>query len=253
MGKFNDLTGQVFDRLTVINRAPNRNNKTFWYCRCQCGNEIEVRSDQLKSGRTKSCGCYSKDILRQQGSNNFKDLTNQKFGKLTALYPTKDETETRYYWICQCECGNLIRVRGSSLSSGNTQSCGCVKSIGEANIKLLLQNNNFNFISQYHIIVNNKNYFYDFAIIDNNKNVLKLIEFDGIQHFGRVSGWFTEERKKALEQSDIIKNNYALQNNIPLYRIPYKYRDKITLELLTDEKFRVKEVSADVEYTSEGT
>lgn len=241
MGKFNDLTGQVFERLTVINRAPNRNNKVFWHCLCECGNEIDARGDQLKNGRTKSCGCYSKEKFAAQGELNFKDLTNQKFGKLTALYPIKNETETRYYWICQCECGNLARVRGSSLTTGNTQSCGCIKSVGEANIKLLLQNNNINFISQYHINLNKKDYFYDFAIVDINKTVLRLIEFDGIQHFGRVSGWFTEERKVALQQSDAIKNNYALINNIPLVRIPYAERDNITLEMLLGDEYLIAE------------
>ena len=83
-------------------------------------------------------------------------------------------------------------------------------------------------------------YIYDFAIIENNK-ITKIIEFDGLQHTGKISGWFNEDRWKQLEQSDKIKNKYCLDNNIPLYRIPYEYRDKITLELLTDEKFRVTE------------
>lgn len=239
MGKFNDLTGQVFERLTVINRAPNRNNKVFWHCRCECGNEIDARGDQLKNGRTKSCGCYSKERIAAQGKLNFKDLTNQKFGKLTALYPTKNKTETKYYWICQCECGNIIRVLGTSLTAGNTRSCGCMKSIGESNIRLLLQENNFDFISQYHINFEGKNYFYDFAIFDKNKKIQRLIEFDGIQHFGRISGWFTEERKIFLQESDKIKNQYALQNNIPLVRIPYIERDNITLEMLLGNEYLI--------------
>ena len=42
-------------------------------------------------------------------------------------------------------------------------------------------------------------------------------------------------------QRDKEKNQYCLSHNIPLYRIPYDYRDTLTLELLTDEKFLVKE------------
>jgi hypothetical protein len=46
-----------------------------------------------------------------------------------------------------------------------------MKSIGESNIRLLLQENNFDFISQYHINFEGKNYFYDFAIFDKNKKI----------------------------------------------------------------------------------
>lgn len=239
MGKFNDLTGQVFGRLTVINRVPNRNNKVFWHCKCECGKEIDARGDQLKNGRAKSCGCYSKEIFANQGVKNFKNLTGQKFGKLTALYPLKKENNTKYSWVCQCECGNLITTLGSSLTSGNTQSCGCIKSMGEANIKQILQINNISHICQYHLFYNNKHYYYDFAIINENKQIIRLIEFDGIQHFGRISGWFTEERKKDLEISDKIKNQYAKENNIPLVRIPYTERDNITLEMLLGDEYLI--------------
>lgn len=50
-------------------------------------------------------------------------------------------------------------------------------------------------------------------------------------------------------QRDKEKNNYCLKHNIPIYRIPYKYRDTITLEMLTNEQFLVKdsEISPDME------
>jgi hypothetical protein len=54
---------------------------------------------------------------------NFKDLTGQKFGKLTVL--RRDFSYSRPYWECQCECGNFKTVRGDSLTRGITKSCGC--------------------------------------------------------------------------------------------------------------------------------
>ena len=58
MGSFNDLTGKVFGKLTVIERAKNtKNYKVKWRCLCECGCEAIVRGDSLTSGRTKSCGC----------------------------------------------------------------------------------------------------------------------------------------------------------------------------------------------------
>lgn len=56
-----------------------------------------------------------------------KDLSGQKFGKLTAIepYPTKIGERTK--WVCRCACGNTKVVRTSDLLNGNTQSCGCSK------------------------------------------------------------------------------------------------------------------------------
>lgn len=55
------------------------------------------------------------------------DITGQKFGKLTALECVGKLNGKTYSWKCQCECGNITIVDGSSLRSGNTKSCGCGK------------------------------------------------------------------------------------------------------------------------------
>lgn len=52
---------------------------------------------------------------------------NDKFGKLTTIYPT----DKRYYgnviWKCVCECGNSAEVKSTHLTHGHTKSCGCEK------------------------------------------------------------------------------------------------------------------------------
>jgi hypothetical protein len=58
-----DLTGQKFGRLIVINRAENsRNNRVRWLCKCDCGKETITASSNLKNGTVVSCGCYSRKI-----------------------------------------------------------------------------------------------------------------------------------------------------------------------------------------------
>ena len=57
MGKFIDLTGKRFGRLTVVERAENKNGYTMWKCKCDCGNETVVYGAHLSGGKTKSCGC----------------------------------------------------------------------------------------------------------------------------------------------------------------------------------------------------
>lgn len=81
MGKFIDLTGQKFNRLTVINYAgKNKQGNSLWECVCECGNKKTILSTQLKRGETKSCGCFRKELItkwnKRCGSNIF-DLTNE--------------------------------------------------------------------------------------------------------------------------------------------------------------------------------
>ena len=62
MGSFIDLTGQKFNKLTVISRAESRRSPsgklvTYWNCKCECGNESQVRGCDLKDGHVASCGC----------------------------------------------------------------------------------------------------------------------------------------------------------------------------------------------------
>lgn len=59
----------------------------------------------------------------------FKDLTGQKFGRLTVIDISKkvqSGKRERYYWKCKCECGKYHEVRTDGLTSGNVQSCGCL-------------------------------------------------------------------------------------------------------------------------------
>lgn len=126
MGKLVDLTGQTFGYLKVVKRDDSKNNKkTYWECLCQCGNKISTRSDSLISGLTKSCGCLQKTIVR----DNYIDLTNQKFGRLTVIKLGEQQNGKRgKVWVCNCDCGKKdIVVSSNLLLNGHTQSCGCLK------------------------------------------------------------------------------------------------------------------------------
>ena len=54
-----DITNQKFGKLIALERAPSRNNKTYWKCLCDCGNICEIQTNALKTGHTMSCGCIS--------------------------------------------------------------------------------------------------------------------------------------------------------------------------------------------------
>ena len=55
-----DLTGQRFERLTVV-RMVGRKGVSLWECRCDCGNVTNVWYPALTTGKTKSCGCFHRD------------------------------------------------------------------------------------------------------------------------------------------------------------------------------------------------
>jgi len=55
-----------------------------------------------------------------------KDLSNQKFGRLTAIKMIRKENMTRpIFWECHCECGTMVEVGNQDLIKGKTVSCGC--------------------------------------------------------------------------------------------------------------------------------
>ena len=88
-----DLTGRKFNRLTVKEFFETRKNrKSYWVCVCDCGNEVIGRSDQLKDGNTKSCGCYKRET---DAINASKNHTHK--GSRTRLYHIWQNMKSRCY------------------------------------------------------------------------------------------------------------------------------------------------------------
>ncbi len=54
-----DLTGQRYGNLTVLAPAENVGARTAWRCRCDCGREIVAKTQHLRGGHTKTCGCQN--------------------------------------------------------------------------------------------------------------------------------------------------------------------------------------------------
>jgi len=60
--KLKDITGNKYSKLTVIEHLGVRGRRThYWKCQCDCGKIIETSGDNLKRGKSKSCGCISKE------------------------------------------------------------------------------------------------------------------------------------------------------------------------------------------------
>lgn len=241
ISNFIDITGKTFGRLTVIKRVENnKDRRAMWECQCSCGNKIITLGKTLRNGGTTSCGCYKRENISKIKSV---DITNKKFGKLVALEKINDINNKNFgLWKCKCDCGNITYVKYGNLVSYNTSSCGCIRtSIGESNIENILKQNNIKYISQY-TETNLHRKKYDFAILDDNNNIIRLIEFDGEQHYTyrQKSSWNTYEHYKKVCKRDEEKNQWAEEHNIPLVRIPYWRRDNLILEDLLTDTYLVK-------------
>jgi len=128
--KVNDLSGKRFGKLVVLEQTERpkgvKNRETYWLCQCDCGNKKAIRRGGLISEEVKSCGCHKENTVYK-----IKDLTEKKFGRLTVMKRvvyTEGIRKGTTYWLCQCDCGKRIVVRGKSLKNGTTKSCGCFRS-----------------------------------------------------------------------------------------------------------------------------
>lgn len=232
--KIDDLTGKKFGKLTAIYPLEKRVRRSVvWHCKCDCGGTKDVLQVDLKRGHTTHC-----DLCSDKGFGEGRDLSNQKFGKLTPLYPTDQRKHNSVIWYCLCDCGNYCYKTTDALTKGNASSCGCLVSKGEELLQRIFQQMDLNYQPQYTFedCVNphtGKQLKYDFYLTDYNI----CVEYDGIQHFKFTNkGWNTEENYLDTIFRDHIKDEYCSRNNIPLIRIPYSDYNKL------DEQYIIKNV-----------
>lgn len=243
MAELKNEIGNIYDYLTVIGRAGSKDAYATWWCKCKCGNVIEVKGVNLRRSGTKSCGCLQKEKVKQMNDDKLIDLTGEKFGRLVVLRRGANKKE-QPTWICQCECGAITEVIGANLRKDNgTWSCGCINSKGEYKISQILNDNGIEFKREFKFqdCISDIGYQlrFDFAIIKNNE--LKcLIEYQGVQHYEENSFMNREDFNERIAR-DEIKKEYCSKNNIPLIIIPYTHFDNICIDdLLENSKFIYK-------------
>lgn len=90
-----DLTGHKFNSLTAIERLANyKNNKTYYRCKCDCGNERIVYGYDLTSGKFKTC----KECTKSKPSIRRKDYTGKRFGRLVIDEMLYNYNDTHTTW-----------------------------------------------------------------------------------------------------------------------------------------------------------
>ena len=97
----NDLTGKRFGRLVVVGIDDRPSRKTYYICKCDCGNMKVIRSDALTAGRTTSCGCRKqeqdqKNLDRQTHGMSHTRLHNIWLGMKSRCYDIHNPRYHRY-------------------------------------------------------------------------------------------------------------------------------------------------------------
>lgn len=211
--------GIIDSRVTVLKQADKHTTSGIirWECQCDCGTIFIADGTKLRNGHTKSCGCLQKEITSRRTRA---DLTNQKFGRLTALKPI-GKRGANVLWLCRCECGNLKEVGSDDLLKNQTRSCGCLKSYGESLVSKYLTEKNIKFKQEYHpqeINLKFRSYpRFDFMLFNNANQLYGAIEVNGEQHYNKNNPWYNDN----VEKNQQLKADYCKMNSIPLLILPY--------------------------------
>lgn len=121
-----DLTGKQFGYWEVIKRAPNdKYNQSMWVCRCKCGNEKVVRGNDLRRGKSTSCGCFRSDFVSKKFSKH-KQTHTRLYGIWAAIKRRCFGKNTYYYkryggrgiTVCDEWKNNFISFYNWSIKNG---------------------------------------------------------------------------------------------------------------------------------------
>ncbi|MBQ0037231.1 MAG: hypothetical protein KBS74_01015 [Clostridiales bacterium] len=99
-----DRAGMKYGALTAL-RMIGKSDEGAFLWKCECGKHIIVPAKQLQRNKAKDCGCGMGEKPK------YKDITGQRKGRLTALYPTdKRDGKGSVIWHCKCDCGGEIKL-----------------------------------------------------------------------------------------------------------------------------------------------
>ena len=126
---FINETGKEYGNLLVLRQIlSEKYTCPHWLCQCKCGNQVIIRGSSLRNKKRRDCGCSKTE-----------NKINKRYGRLVVIERVSNNRHGNNRWRCLCDCGNEKIICGSSLSRGDSKSCGCLRKIlaGRAKIKNL--------------------------------------------------------------------------------------------------------------------
>jgi len=230
-----DLTGKRFGKLLATKIAKtNQRRLLCWECRCDCGNTTIVTSNDLLTGNTQSCGCYSKELASQRSSLRGKQTNN--LCNHPAWMGIKNDwdyahnvispsqygagSHAKIWWVChQCQYRWLAPIYSRINGNGCSR---CNSSNGEKTISKILLNYNIPFKHQYYKIDLSD----DMYAIPDFRIGSYYIEYNGDQHYkpmrvGRAGIKTPQEAQQRFDKQQ--KRDQLLRDKLgdKLIEVPY--------------------------------
>ncbi|MBK5239812.1 hypothetical protein [Clostridium sp.] len=227
-----------------------KNKKQKIELQCACGDKFDVSFENFERRNKRKCNKCSFSERANKAYLSYatvKEDIEGKNGNGCTLIST-EYIDAHTNLNIKCACGNMYSCTiNDFISDKHQKQCGeCSKkqSKGEVKIKRYLANNHILFKEQF-MFSDCKDILplrFDFAILNDNSTIIKLIEFDGQQHFKpvRFGGVSTEKALISFNRAksnDDTKDNYCSINDIPLLRIPYW--DFKNIKSILDNEFQI--------------
>ena len=241
-----NFIGNVYNNLRVIEILSEKekeeylskcnlkgiDKKILWKCLCLlCNNEVILPAFKVVSGKSKDCGCTSKNRNTKYKDKN---LIGTKINNIKIL-DIIDKRGEKTYWVLECPfCKETYISDASHTSTGHRKSCGCIgKSFGEKSISKILNKLKISFKSEVSFSdllgeIGNKHSLlrFDFILYKENK-IIGNIEFDGLHHFlveyqrGCKTIEEAEEMLRKIQYYDKMKDDYMIDKGVNPLHIKY--------------------------------
>lgn len=120
-----NLIGKRFGRLSVISESENKNGRTAWLCKCDCGNYKVICSKVLINGQTKSCGCISREKVKARNTKHGKRHT--RLYRIWLCMKNRCSNDKDKYWksyggkgvnVCESWKNNFMNFYEWSINNG---------------------------------------------------------------------------------------------------------------------------------------
>ena len=176
----------------------------------------------------------------------YRDTIQERFnGSITILSNEYKTRKTKLSTQCN-QCGTIWETTPDTLLRAKHGCPNCAQlqhvhhtpnkiSQGEVLVRELLDINKIAYIPQFVFSslksITGNFLFFDFAIIFNDE-ILYLIEVNGKQHY-QQAGFYTDEQYKKLQENDLIKKQFCIDNNIPFIIITSEQLKNLTIKDLT--------------------
>lgn len=215
------------DKYTILGRYIKSNEKIL-IRNNDCGHEYHVIPNNIQQGN----GCAECDKHKKRSHNDFVEHVYELVEEEYEVMSEYINSETHII-VKHNKCGNSYLVKPSNFSSGR-RCPRCRASKGEKKIEEILKGLNISYLPEYRFLECKYKYTLPFDFLIEGK---VLIEYDGDFHF--VPARYSNDKELMIEKlketqiKDKIKNQYCIDNNIPLIRIPYWEFDNLKTLLIS--------------------